>query len=279
VALVMAGAAELRAGPPGGRVLSAQPLPQGSFTISTRTDDAYWLEHPYYGTFRVAGDGSEVACAPNDLPDWLWQRFLVAQPLPLASLLHGYEPLHASAVALEGRALLLMGTSGAGKSSVALHLVARGASFLADDVTSLELTDGVVIAHRGASLASVDSRELESLPPEGGPGWRFLGDIEGESRIVIEDVSGGALPVGGVYVLTRTADARSIEIAPPASGAARVLLGGTFNAYLRDPARLERQLDIAARLAETVAVRHVRVPIDTDAGAAADAILESQRPR
>ena len=260
-------------------MLSEQPLPRGSFTISRSPDDAYRLDHPYYGTFRVAADASEVVCGPNDLPDWLWQRFLVAQPLPLASLLHGYEPLHASAVVVDGRALLLMGTSGAGKSSVALRLAAGGGSFLADDVTSLELSDGVVIALRGASLASVESRELESLPPEGRAAWQLLGTIEGENRIVLADESGGSAPVGGVYVLTRTADARSIEIAPPASGIAKVLLGGTFNAYLRDPARLERQLDIAARLGETVAVRHVRVPIDTDAGATADAILGSQQLR
>ena len=115
------------------RALSEQPLPGGSFTISTGADGDYWLDHSYYGTFGVAGDGSRITCAPNELPPWVWQRFLVAQPLPLASLLHGHEPPHASAVGIDGRAVLLMGTSGAGKSSIALQMAARGATFLADD--------------------------------------------------------------------------------------------------------------------------------------------------
>lgn len=42
--------------------------------------------------------------------------------------------LHATAVALEGRALLILGPSGAGKSSLALEMIALGAGLIADDV-------------------------------------------------------------------------------------------------------------------------------------------------
>ena len=45
--------------------------------------------------------------------------------------------LHASAVALEGRGLLLMGASGRGKSALALELMAMGADLVADDRTEL----------------------------------------------------------------------------------------------------------------------------------------------
>ena len=42
--------------------------------------------------------------------------------------------LHASAVALDGRAVMLCGPSGSGKSSVALHLIAaHGARLISDD--------------------------------------------------------------------------------------------------------------------------------------------------
>jgi hypothetical protein len=254
-------------------VLSEQPLPRGSFTISTVAGGWYALDHPYYGAFHVAADGSEIVCAPNDLPSWLWQRFLIAQPLPLAALLHGYEPLHASAVAIGGQALLFMGTSGAGKSSVALHLTARGATFLADDVTALELRDGAVTAHPGPPLVSVDAGGLERLRGEGAPSWTVLGSLEGEARIALAGAETRALPVAAVYVLTRSTDVSAIQIVPPAPGAAKALLGGTFNAYIRSPARLARQLELSGLLAEAAGVSQVRIPMDADAGAAAEAIL------
>ena len=47
------------------------------------------------------------------------------------------EILHASSVAYRGRALLIMGTSGAGKSALALELMSRGAELVSDDQTLL----------------------------------------------------------------------------------------------------------------------------------------------
>lgn len=41
--------------------------------------------------------------------------------------------VHASAVALAGRAVLILGASGAGKSGLALQMIARGAALVADD--------------------------------------------------------------------------------------------------------------------------------------------------
>lgn len=41
--------------------------------------------------------------------------------------------LHATAVALHGRAALMIGASGSGKSSLALDMMARGATLVADD--------------------------------------------------------------------------------------------------------------------------------------------------
>jgi len=45
--------------------------------------------------------------------------------------------LHASCVALNGRAVLIMGQSGTGKSALALQLMALGADLVSDDQTLL----------------------------------------------------------------------------------------------------------------------------------------------
>ncbi|MCG7522073.1 HPr kinase/phosphorylase [Ruegeria sp. Ofav3-42] len=48
--------------------------------------------------------------------------------------------IHASCVAVEGRGVLIVGSSGTGKSSLALQMIALGADLVADD--RVELRDG-----------------------------------------------------------------------------------------------------------------------------------------
>lgn len=54
--------------------------------------------------------------------------------------------LHATCVALAGRGLLITGSTGQGKSALALQLMAYGAQLVADDLVYLQLLDGQVIA-------------------------------------------------------------------------------------------------------------------------------------
>lgn len=52
--------------------------------------------------------------------------------------------LHATSVALGGKGLLILGSSGSGKSALALQLMALGCTLIADDQTAL-LRDGDVL--------------------------------------------------------------------------------------------------------------------------------------
>lgn len=54
--------------------------------------------------------------------------------------------LHASAVSVDGRGLLILGPSGSGKSALALELMARGARLVADDQVELRRDRDTVIA-------------------------------------------------------------------------------------------------------------------------------------
>jgi serine kinase of HPr protein (carbohydrate metabolism regulator) len=56
------------------------------------------------------------------------------------------ETIHASCVAHSGRAVLILGKSGAGKSCLALDLMSRGAMLVSDDQTRLRSLDGILIA-------------------------------------------------------------------------------------------------------------------------------------
>src|SRR5690349_5634122 len=63
------------------------------------------------------------------------------------------ETIHASTVALDGRALLISGPSGSGKSDLALRLIDRGFSLVSDDQTVLRRDGDRLLASAPPSLA------------------------------------------------------------------------------------------------------------------------------
>ncbi|MGL5009215.1 MAG: HPr kinase/phosphorylase [Paracoccaceae bacterium] len=103
----------------------------------------------------------------------------------------GQLTLHATAVAIEGRGVLITGGSGSGKSTLALALIGLGAVLVSDDLTRLDAVNGTVqmtcpntdlrgvIEARGVGLlraeaiaaapltlvVDLDQAETERLPP------------------------------------------------------------------------------------------------------------------
>lgn len=63
------------------------------------------------------------------------------------------ETVHASAVAIDGRAVLIGGRSGHGKSDLALRLIDRGATLISDDYTFLRRVEGKAVASAPATIA------------------------------------------------------------------------------------------------------------------------------
>lgn len=64
-----------------------------------------------------------------------------------------YESIHATAVAIGGRAILLCGPSGAGKSDLGLRLIDRGARLVSDDYTLLRRQGSALLASPPATIA------------------------------------------------------------------------------------------------------------------------------
>ncbi|VXC95030.1 HPr kinase/phosphorylase [Sphingomonas sp. AX6] len=63
------------------------------------------------------------------------------------------ETLHASCVAINGRAVLIEGRSGTGKSDLALRLIDRGGTLVSDDYTVLTRRDGALTASPPVNIA------------------------------------------------------------------------------------------------------------------------------
>lgn len=79
--------------------------------------------------------------------------------------------LHASCVARHGRAVLIRGASGSGKSGLALQLMALGADLVADDRTRLWRDGAHLMADAPATIRGrIEAREVGILTaPAAGP--------------------------------------------------------------------------------------------------------------
>ena len=254
-------------------VLYERNLAGARFAIEWDEKLGFLLDHDHFGRFHVTIDGAAVACAPRDMPDWHWQRFLVGQVLPLTAMLQGLEPFHASAVEIDSQAVLCLGSSGAGKSSVALHLADRGAALVADDVVALEVCHREVLAHPSPALASIDADELDRFRPSGPVrDWLRLGSLDGEIRLAGPGDTKGPLSAGAMYALAHRREARVVSIRAIGDERPAVLLGATFNSYYRASRRVGRHLDLCGHLAMTVPLFRVDVPPERGAADVAEAI-------
>lgn len=63
--------------------------------------------------------------------------------------------VHATCVDIEGTGILISGSTGTGKSALALQLMAFGARLVADDCTELFLRDGSLMARCPASISGL----------------------------------------------------------------------------------------------------------------------------
>ncbi len=140
-------------------------LPNGRrlMTVDHHPELGYRIWALRFGRHLVSNDGRSVTSSLPDAPSWRWQRLLFAQALPLAAALRGLDPFHASAVAVDGRAFAFVAASGTGKTSLAAHLVASGASFMTDDILSLQLHEDRLLAHPGPAMTSVAPSELAPM--------------------------------------------------------------------------------------------------------------------
>jgi len=63
------------------------------------------------------------------------------------------ETLHTSCVAKDGRAILISGRSGSGKSDLTLRMIDRGATLVSDDYTIVRRVHGRLLASAPAKIA------------------------------------------------------------------------------------------------------------------------------
>ena len=236
--------------------------PDGILGLTVDRDERRGYRFFLYGAgvFELAADGSRAVLRldPDFAAGWNWRRYLIGQVLPFAALLHGLEVFHASAVEIDGGAVLLAGGSGLGKSTLALNLHLGGAGFLADDSVALEGADGRLLAHPAIATAKARHGARDLLrPDERGALREVVSEDEHETRFRVRTAP-GPLPLRAVCMLEPAEEQGTLAVSEGRADPWE-LLGSTFNDVVRDPDRLQGQLDLCGRIAETVPFLHIQV--------------------
>jgi hypothetical protein len=107
-----------------------------------------WLDAADAWTVTIARDRMTIRWSagidPTDIP-----TVLQGGALACLLLLRDVPALHAAAIDTGNGAILVLGDSGAGKSTTAASLIRAGHRLVADDTAALEERDGEVVVHPG----------------------------------------------------------------------------------------------------------------------------------
>jgi len=230
------------------------------YRVEAHPESGYFISGPEYGDFLLSADGRKLRCAPEGRPEGAWQRLLIAQALPFAALLQGLEVFHASAVVVPNKsAVAFLGPSRAGKTSVALELCRRGASFLTDDVLALECVEDKLLGHPGTPVAGLDHAEARRLAQTGERLDEKTIAVNDRERLVPMHGATEPAPLAGLFFLDRRTNGPARPRFEPVADA-QMLLAATFNFVLATPERLRGLLEVCALAARLRVERIVSDP-------------------
>jgi hypothetical protein len=203
----------------------------------------------------------------DELPAW-------AQASPFRIALswlansHGMQIVHAAAVALDGRAALIAGAGGSGKSTTALACALSGMSYLGDDYCLVEPTSRRV--HMLYKSAKLLRRSVEMLP--GVEPWLVNADRIGQEKGVMF-LDSSQLPILpsaeiAAILLPRVTGSAKTEVRRGASrDALHAILPSTVGGLMGGTANTPSLL---MKLAGSAPVYHLE--LGTEIGAVVDAV-------
>lgn len=228
-----------------------------------------YLQWPRLGEFLISPDGRLISCrALNGVSGETFQTYLLTQALSCALVKQGIEPLHATAVVVNGEAIAFLGNCGYGKSSLGAAFLRAGHPLLTDDLLVISQTDpptSPLVAHPGPARIKLFPEIAERLLDARRTGLQMNPDT---NKLILplseSEHCAVAVPLKTIYVLRPPAAGRSNQPVSvrtlPSRRVCIELIANTFNLIITDPARLRRQFEWAARVAAVVPVKSLSYP-------------------
>jgi hypothetical protein len=236
------------------------------FEYSSLQDGSSYARWEGVGEFLVPAHGKTIVCRQFDIATAeSFYVYLLGQALSFALVKQGLEPLHATSIVVEGKAVLFLGDSGFGKSTLAACFLTTGHRILNDDLLILKKTSGSILAYPGpARIKLFPNVALKYMgkADSGVPMNSFTRKLIVPLRC--DQAHATTIPLRAIYSLAACYDAHDndtirIEALSPRE-AFLELLKNTFNYRILDTERLERQFSEMGHVASVAPVRKVFYP-------------------
>jgi hypothetical protein len=172
--------------------------------------------------------------------------------------------LHASAVTVNGRAVLFVGDAGAGKSTIAMAMGRLGYPIMSDDIVPIYQLAGLTYAQSGYPRVRLRQPSLPMLSDLNGQ-LPPLRKPEGKGRLHFDLTSEGyqfqsdPLPIGALYLLAQRDEhphAPRVEPMSPVDGLMDLVANTYVTRFLDTSMRAQELLELS-QLVNQVAVRKV----------------------
>jgi len=219
----------------GGRLIGEEPLYKGVSARLYQHAAGYRIEVDDTGGYDLTEGCSMIRWLPRAEPWWDFGRgHLLGRVLATAMHFSGLLVLHGSAVRTRDGVVAFLGLKGAGKSTLALALVASGARLATDDTLPIELGTDAAIVWPGVHSVRLRPDMLERP------------DMRGTQVLDVgRDGKHATAPLDESRVMTEPAPLRAIYILHPAVSAhpGRIVDGAAL-----DPLRSTASLAAFAKI-------------------------------
>ena len=226
-------------------------------------DGATYVRWQDVGEFIVDRQGRQVWYRRDERSsDESFQVYLLGQALSFALVKQGLEPIHATAVVIDGEAVAFMGSNAFGKSMLAASFLEAGHRLLTDDLLVLENSASGTLAHPGPPRIKLFARPASRLfaisaaTPMNASTTKMIVPLDERQSCA------RAVPVRVIYSVTAPRESCRVAAAviEPVSPRDKFveLVKGTFNRRLVDADRSERLFDAMARVADRVPIKRLR---------------------
>ena len=243
-------------------------------------DGSSYVRWEGVGEFLISATGRRISGRQFDETHGeSFQVYLLGQALSFALVKQGFEPLHATAVAINGKGAVLLGESGFGKSSLAASFLEGGHRMLTDDLLILQRFRGEFLAYPGPPRIKLFPKLARRFLRNAAKGVAMN---SGTKKLVfpLDRTQSSAIPVPvkAIYTLAgprqvfRNQQINITVLSPRESF--MELVKNTFNYRIVNPDRLQRQFEKTAEVVSMVPVKRISYPrVLADLPAVRDAIL------
>lgn len=233
--------------------------------VGRRVSD-YVIRFPGMAEFNISADGREIrARRARGVPMRTLRHLLLDHVLPRVLDLRGALVLHAAAIATDAGAIVFLGKSGQGKSTLTASLARGGLAVLGDDVIVLREIAGVwhaVPSHPGLRLWP-DSATLLEASASTGPVAHHTNKQGGDAARMGAWRRDSPVPIARAYVLAPADASKLPAVEPlPTRGVFAQIVAQTFRFDPGANSPLRDELRTLTRLAAAPWFRTLVVPRD-----------------